>query len=214
MNNNFQSISKLLSTASILVPQSRSSVGTYTPENFELEYETIQSPDNTSEVLQAYSTGRSLSYQHATLTKTVVWGKSLTLINQINLVRKSMKAIVLTFTKETGRAGSEEYLYHNIQEVKVAIVGNSNIVYRQGINKNRFYSEVKRVFKKMEDYDRFMSIQSFYKDLFALVIDLRSIEDNMKHATGKKIVNTQSVFLLEIRKLATTVDVMCKTRCP
>ena len=125
-----------------------------------------------------------------------------------------MKAIVLIFTKETGRAGSEEYLYHNIQEVKVAIVGNSNIVYRQGINKNRFYSEVKRVFKKMEDYDRFMSIQSFYKDLFALVIDLRSIEDNMKHATGKKIVNTQSVFLLEIRKLATTVDVMCKTRCP
>ena len=39
----------------------------------------------------------------------------------------------------------------------------------------------------MEDYDRFMSIQSFYKDLFALVIDLRSIEDNMKHGTGKKI---------------------------
>ena len=125
-----------------------------------------------------------------------------------------MKAIVLTFTKETGRAGSEDYLYHNIEEVKVAIEGNPNIVYSQGINKNRFYSEVKRVLNKVEDYDRFMSFQSFYKDLFALVIDLRSIEDNMKHATGKKIVNTQSGFLLEISKLATTVDVMCRTRCP
>ena len=125
-----------------------------------------------------------------------------------------MKAIVLTFTKETGRAGSEDYLYHNIEEVKVAIEGNPNIVYSQGINKNRFYSEVKRVLNKVEDYDRFMSFQSFYKDLFALVIDLRLIEDNMKHATGKKIVNTQSGFLLEISKLATAVDVMCRTRCP
>ena len=52
-----------------------------------------------------------------------------------------MKAIVLTFTEETGRAGSEEYLYHNIEKVKVTIEGNPNIVYSQGINKKRFYSE-------------------------------------------------------------------------
>ena len=83
-----------------MVAQSRSSVGTYTPENYELEYETIQIPDNTSEVLQAYSTGRSLSFEHATLMKTVVWDKSLTLINEINLARKSMKAIVLTLPEE------------------------------------------------------------------------------------------------------------------
>ena len=126
-----------------------------------------------------------------------------------------MKAIVLIFTKETGRAGSEEYLYHNIEKVKVTIEANPNMIYSKGINKNRFYMEVKHVFNKVEDYDCFMgSIQSFYKDLFALVIDLRSIEDNMKHATGKKIVNTQSGFLLEISELATTVDVTCRTRRP
>ena len=33
----------------------------------------------------------------------------------------------------------------------------------------------------------------------------------MKHATGKKIVNTQSGVLLEISKLATSVDVTCRT---
>ena len=126
-----------------------------------------------------------------------------------------MKAIVLIFTKETGRAGREEHLYHNIEKVKVTIEANPNMIYSKGINKNRFYMEVKHVFNKVEDYDCFMgSIQSFYKDLFALVIDLRSIEDNMKHATGKKIVNTQSGFLLEISELATTVDVTCRTRRP
>ena len=132
--------------------------------------------------------------------KTVEGDKSLTLINEINLARKSMKAIVLT------------YLYHNIEKVKVAIEGNPNMVCSKGIHKNRFYSEVKRVVNKVEDYDRFISIQSFYQDLFSLVIDLRSIEDNMKHATGKKIVNTQSGFLRKIGKLATTLDVMCRTR--
>ena len=88
------------------------------------------------------------------------------------------------------------------------------MVYSQGIARNRFYSEAKRVFNKVDHYDRYISIQSFYKYLFALVIDLSSIEDNMEHATRKKIVNTQSEVLLEIGKLATTVDVMCRTRRP
>ena len=117
-------------------------------------------------------------------------------------------------TKKTGGAGSEECFRHNIEKVNVTIEGNPNMVYSQGIARNRFYSEAKRVFNKVEHYDRFISIQSFYKYLFALVIDLSSIEDNMEHATGKKIVNTQSEVLLEIGKLATTVDVMCRTRRP
>ena len=63
------------------------------------------------------------------------------------------------------------------------------MVYSQGIVKNRFYSEVKRVFNQIEDYDRFISIQSFYKEKIARVIDLRSIEDNMRHATGRVAKN-------------------------
>ena len=54
------------------------------------------------------------------------------------------------------------------------------MVYSHCINKNRFYSESKCVFNKM-----------------VLVIDLRSIEDNIRHATGKTIVNTQSGVFLE-----------------
>lgn len=83
------------------------------------------------------------------------------------------------------------------------------MVFSQRIPKNQLHSEAKRLFNKVED-DRFITIQSFYKNQFALVIDLRSIEDNLKHATGKKIVNTQSGILLEIIKLATAVDVTCR----
>ena len=47
-----------------------------------------------------------------------------------------MKAIVLLFTNKTGRIGSEDYLYPNNKN-------NNN----KGNNKNRLYSEAKRVFK-------------------------------------------------------------------
>jgi hypothetical protein len=56
--------------------------------------------------------------------------------------------------------------------------------------------------------DENMSISKFYRDGFALVIDLRSTQDDTTGG-GKKIVNTQSGVLLEITKRATAADVVC-----
>ena len=103
-----------------------------------------------------------------------------------------MRAIVCLFSKTTSPTDSEEYLFPNIESVKVTIEGAPNAVYSQGIPKNRFYSEAKRVFNSVEDYDRFITIREFYNSKFALVIDLRAIEDNTRHGAGKKVINTQS----------------------
>lgn len=108
INNDFQYILTLPSASSILSVQTGSSVGTYTLENLELEYETIQDQDTATEVSQTYSIGRSLSYEHATLMKVSEWSKALILVNEnVNLPRRSMKAIALLFTKRTGRVSSE-----------------------------------------------------------------------------------------------------------
>ena len=74
-------------------------------------------------------------------------------------------------------ADSEEYLFLNIESVKVTIEGVPNAVYSQGILKNRLYSEAKRVFNRVQDYDRFITITEFYNSKFALLIDLRVIGD-------------------------------------
>ena len=100
-------------------------------------------------------------------------------------------------------ADSEEYLFLNIESVKVTIEGVPNAVYSQGILKNRLYSEAKRVFNRVQDYYRFITITEFYNSKFALLMDLRVIEDNSRHGAGK-VINTQSGVLLEITKLATT----------
>ena len=146
MINNFQYIIILPKASDIMVAQSGESVAGYSLENLELEYETIENLDLAEKVLANYSQGRSLSFNHVTLMKTVEWNKDHTLHNEtINIPRKSMKAIVSLFRKNT-LTNSEEFVYPNITEVKVSIEGIPNSIYSQGIPKSRFFEEAFRIF--------------------------------------------------------------------
>ena len=211
MNNNPMYILTLPPSDEIMTAQGGENKGNYKLDNLELEYETIENDSLASEVSGLYSSGRSLSYKHVTLMRTSNWDKDLTIVNEnINIPRKSMSAIVLLFTNRV-RTDSEEYVYPNIHKVNMTIEGVPNAVFSQGLPKNRFFEEAKRFFCPMCEKsmaDEFMSISKFLSNGFALVIDLRSTQDNTTGG-GKKIVNTQSGVLLEIKKRATTDDVRC-----
>ena len=210
MINNFQYSIILPSASDIMKAQSGEAVGGYSLENIELEYETIENQDLANHTTEGYEIGRSLRFEHVTLMKTTEWDKDSTLINEtINLPRKSMKAVVLLFKSKTP-SGSEEYVYPNIEGVKVTIEGVPNSVCSQGIPKSRLHEEAGRLFGRYRNYEKMVPIRSFYKDQFACVIDLRTHDDNHATGTGKKLVNTQSGVLLEIKKAVTTVNVMCK----
>ncbi|CAB3994701.1 Hypothetical predicted protein [Paramuricea clavata] len=211
MNNNPMYILTLPQSDEIMTAQGGEAKGNYKLDNLELEYETIENDALADEVSRMYSTGRSLSYKHVTLMRTGNWDKDLTIVNEnINIPRKSMSAIVLLFTNRV-RTDSEEYIYPNIDKVNLTIEGVPNAVFSQGLHKNRFFEEAKRFFCPMCEKsmaDEFMSISKFFTNGFALVIDLRSTQDDTTGG-GKKIVNTQSGVLLEIKKRATTADVQC-----
>ena len=190
MNNNFSYIITLPKSNEIMVAQSGQTLGTYNLQNIELEYERFENQSVANEVSSLYAAGRSLFFEYVTLGKTTVWAAASTLINEnINILRKPMKAIVMLFTKDT-RTDSEEFVYPNISEVKLTIEGVPNQIYSQGINKSRFYEEAMRSFGSKDLKDQFMTPQKFYKDKFALVVDLRSNEESNKTGIGKKIVNT------------------------
>ena len=100
MNNNFRYVLTLPESNEVMTVQASQTLGSYTLEDSKLEYETIENMDLANEIVEKYSIGRSLSYEHITLMKTVVWAAASTLMNEnINIPRKSMKAIVLLFTK-------------------------------------------------------------------------------------------------------------------
>ena len=209
MTNNLEYVVKLPTASDIMKAQSGSNVGGYSLENIELEYETIENQELTDEVVSGYEVGRSLSFEHVTMMKTTEWDKDNTLVNEtINLPRKSMRAIIMLF-KSKSPAGSEEYVYPDIDSVKVTIEGVPNSVNSQGIPKSRFYEEASRVFGRYGLSEEIVTMREFYKDQFALVIDLRTINDNVT-GTGKKLINTQSGILLEIKKTAISANVMCK----
>ena len=69
MMNNFQYVITLPKATDIMVVQGRSTVGTYSLENLELEYETIENKGVASEVSSSYTTVRFLAYKHCTLMK-------------------------------------------------------------------------------------------------------------------------------------------------
>ena len=103
----------------------------------EMENKTIRNEDIANTV-SLYSSGKSLIKEHLTLMKTTVWFAASTAINEnINLPRKSIKWIVLLFTKEN-RSDSEEFIYPNIDSIKITIEGTPNMVYSQRILKIDF----------------------------------------------------------------------------
>ena len=151
-------------------------VGGYTLGNLELEFETVDSQKIADEVKSLYSAGRTLTYEHVTLLETNEWDKDSTVHNEnVNLQRKSMKAIVFPFTNKTS-ADSGEYVYPNIESVMVTIEGAPSSVYSQGIPKSRFYDEAKKVFGEETECDQHMTVQKFYRESFSLVIGVLKIE--------------------------------------
>ena len=66
------------------------------------------------------------------------------------------------------------------------------------------------MFGRYHNCEKTVPIRDFYKDQFSCVIDLRTYEDSNVFGIGKRLVNTQSGVLLEIKKLVTTANVMCK----
>ena len=54
-----------------------------------------------------------------------------------------------------------------------------------------------------------MKITDFYDNRYALWIDLRTTCDKNSTGDGKKLVQTQSGVLLEIKRTATAKDLLC-----
>ncbi|CAB3997486.1 Hypothetical predicted protein, partial [Paramuricea clavata] len=131
MANDLQYVITLPTADEIMNAQSGETVEGYTLENIELEYESIDNIDLARKAENLYGSERELSFEHVTLMKKTEWSKDSTIINEtINVPRRCMKAIVMLFTNKT-KTDSEEYVYPNIEKVKVTVEGVPNAVYSQ-----------------------------------------------------------------------------------
>ena len=204
---------KLPEASKVMVPQTGQSVGSYKLTDMNLEFETIEGEELAVSVKKEFETGRQLWYDYTTLLKTLEWRKDSTReVIDINIPRKSMKSIVLLCTRKTP-TDSEEFYNAEVEKVKVTIEGNPNSVYSQGLVRSEVYDEAKRFFGRKatttDASDDNLSKLEFLKNKYALVIDLRTVDDENTVHSGGKLIGTQSGVLLEIEKSATSVDLLC-----
>ena len=162
---------------------------------------------------ETYTVGRSLSFTHMTLMKSVKFLKSETLKNlTINIPRKSMKAIVLLFNDDT-ETDAENFLNPKIEKVKVTCEGMPNYLFSQGMTPELFFSEAKRFLcphMGAEKLGEHINLKDFLtKHNFALVLDFMTTEENTLSGNGLKVVNTQTGIILEITKKENTNDSIC-----
>ncbi|CAB4024076.1 Hypothetical predicted protein [Paramuricea clavata] len=212
MKSGFEYTITLPKADKIMVAQASEKVEGYTLKNIHLEYETIENEELAKRVNEGYETGRSLSYEHITLLKTTVWAKSsgAARFNEtIDVPRESMRAVVLLFRKRTV-TDSEEYVFPAIEKVKVTMDGKPNAVYSQGLTYENFYDEAKRLFGMANNAcNDDINVRKFYKDKFALVIDMRAVDDSRTVGSGKRILGDNPGILLEIETDTITEDFLC-----
>ena len=197
----------------IMKAQDGEDVGVYKLTDMHLEYEIIESEDLGERVRGEYNVGRSLGYDYTTLLKTLPWGKDNTReVIDVNIPRKSMKAVVLLFTKKNA-GDSEEFVFPNLTRVNVTVEGSPNDIYSNGLAKRDMYREAVRFFgsSTCEKYlgSKCVSRRKFYTDKFACVIDFRTVDDENVSGSGRKLVGTQAGILMEIEKETTTTDLFC-----
>ena len=130
----------------------------------------------------------------------------------MNIPRKSMKAVVLLFTKK-GAGDSEEFVFPELTRVNVTVEGNPNDIYSEGLAKRDMYREAVRFFgsSTCENYlgSKCVPRRKFYTNKFACVINFRTINDENVSGSGRKLVGTQAGILMEIEKETATADLSC-----
>ena len=146
--------------------------------------------------------------RYTTLLKTLSWNKDSTLeVIDINIPRKSLKALVLLFT-DSDEEDSEHFPFPNLEKVNVTVEGNPNDLYSEGLAKRNMYDEAQRFFGNGLR-NSFVSLEKFYVDKFACVLDFRTVDDEKVSGSGRNLIGTQAGILLEIEKKATSKNLAC-----
>jgi hypothetical protein len=196
---------KLPAAEEIMVAQQGQKVADYKILDSWLEYETITAESLYNDSVSTYSQKNNIPFVYVThnLMKTV--GKNETVINdKIQLPRKRMRAIAYFFF-DPNRKDSEEYLFPNITKVSLNCQGHSNVIYPNGMVKKQLYNEAMRVFLTDKNNDA-ISRADFYKDKFALVIDLKAYRDTHLMNTGIRTANVCDGVSVRILKEPTATD--------
>ena len=187
---------------------------TYTISNISLEFDTIINASLASQIRTEYMKS-SILYDRILRAQIIPLNDSSTSFSiDINSPSKSFKGVLLIFTKERSATkftrDTEEFFNPKITKVEVTVEGVPNELYAQNMEYRHQYDEIVKHFaegrlkeagaiqKDLQLHN--VNIASYYTDKYALWLDLRTIDDNRLHGSGRRLENTSEGIRLQITK--------------
>ena len=189
---------------------------TYTISNISLEFDTIINASLASQIRTEYMKS-SILYDRILRACIIQLDKSDTSFSvDINSPSKSLKGVLLIFTQERSATkfarDTEEFYNPKITKVEVTVEGVPNKLYAQDMEYRHQYDEIVKQFaegrlkeagaiqKDLQLHN--VNIASYYTDKYDLWLDVRTIDDNRLHGSGRRLENTLEGIQLQITKKA------------
>ena len=158
----------------------------------------------------------ALLYDRILRHRKIIVNKSDTVWNwAFNTPCKSLKGILVLFEEEQSYTRDTSKFYNpKIQKVSVIVEGKPNQLYVQGMRSFEQYVESCKYFaeekqrdndaneiqKHLQLYD--LSLREYLVNKYALWLDFRTIDENERHGTGRRIENASEGITLQIEKKA------------
>ena len=172
---------------------------TYTISNISLEFDTIMNASLASQIRAEYMKNNIL-YDRILRASIIPLNKFDTSFSvDINSPSKSLKGVLLIFTQERSATkfthDTEEFYNPKITKVEVTVEGVPNELYAQNMEYRHQYHEIVKdlaegrlkeagtIQKDLQLHN--VNIASYYTDKYTLWLDIRTIDDNRLHGSGR-----------------------------
>ena len=179
----------------------------YKLSNICLEYDTVTDGNIASTIQTQYNQGYSVLYDFIDKFKTVnIEANDEVIHENINFPRKSIKGVLMLFTKTSSDGLIKVDDYHNpeINKLEITIEGIANKIFSQSMRALDQWIEITKHFitesLKITKDSNINETEYYCNHKYGLWLDLRTTEDNNLHGSGKKLQNTKDGIQLSIKK--------------
>ena len=184
----------------------------YEVKNICLEFDKVTDTELARQIRQQFNGRIAILYDRVLRHRKITKNKSDTLWNiNLNIPARSMKGILMLF-EDPNRTSTEDYYNPQISKVEVTIEGVPNQLYSKGMLEYQQWDEITKYFaltsKRGKETDKVAkdlylsdtNIEKYLTKRFALRLDLRSIDYNTLHGSGRRIENASEGVTIQIEK--------------
>ena len=194
------------------VIKSTDSASTYNIKNICLEFDMVSDTELVRQIRQQYDGKMTFLYDRILRHRKIAKNKSDTLWNiNLNVPARSMKGILMIF-EDPERTSTETFYNSKIEKVEMTIEGVPNQLYSQGMRAYQQWDEINKFFaltsKRNKETDKIakelyftnITLEKYLTDNYALWLDLRTVDDNTLHGSGRRVENASEGITIQITK--------------